>query len=303
MDMRPLRAVFLYLIFVFMGGAILAPALHSIVQWAAGHWPAWQGLAGQRFDRFVTRSMMVLALVGIWPFLRALGGRSAAELGWVKPCRGEGLNFFKGFLLGFISLALAAVALMARGAASQSGAADIGRHLLNAGVSAIVVAVLEETLFRGGIMGGLRRVYGVWPALVMSSAIYAAVHFFGRAAATVDVHWYSGFVVFGQMLGGFTDLRALFPKFICLILAGGMLGWVYVRTGSLYAPVGLHAGWIFWLKSYRHFFGGTAGGGDWFWGSRELVDGVMAVILLAACLPIIPYLFSVSSQTKEQKTC
>ena len=146
----------------------------------------------------------------------------------------------------------------------------------------MVVATLEEILFRGGIFGGLRRVL-YWPfALLISSAIYALVHFLQRAELTGPVVWNSGLALLPHMLGGFADFHALVPGFFNLTLAGVLLGLAYQRTGNLYFSIGLHAGWIFWLKIYGHFTADAPQAAIWFWGSGKMIDGWLAFFALAA---------------------
>jgi hypothetical protein len=119
------------------------------------------------------------------------------------------------------------------------------------------VATLEEILFRGGIFGGLRRMF-IWPlALMASSMVYALVHFLQRTEWTGAVAWNSGLILLPRMLGGFADFYALVPGFFSLTLAGILLGLAYQRTGNLYFSIGLHAGWIFWLKAYGAFTAST----------------------------------------------
>ena len=65
--------------------------------------------------------------------------------------------------------------------------------------------------------------------------------------------WNSGLILLPRMLGGFADFHALVPGFFNLTLAGVLLGLAYQRTGNLYFSIGLHAGWIFWLKTYGAF--------------------------------------------------
>ena len=65
--MRFLGALGLYIVTVFIGGA-LAAWLHSIVQWGAEQFAPLEGLAYQPFHRYVNRCFMVLAVVGLWPW-------------------------------------------------------------------------------------------------------------------------------------------------------------------------------------------------------------------------------------------
>ncbi len=281
--MRPLRALGIYIAIVFLGGALLAPWLYSLAQACAGTFPK---LAHQPFHRFVNRALLIFALAGLWPLLRALGATSLREIGLVQPaahCR----KLLRGFLLGFISLALvAAVTLVAGGRAftQQNEAIRLTEKLLGAALSAVVVAMLEETLFRGGIFGGLRRVFHWSIALVVSSMIYAMVHFLENANYEGAVTWLSGLELLPRMMRGFTNWEQIVPGFFNLTLAGLLLALAYQRTGNLYFSIGLHAGWIFWLKSYGALTADVAGAHARFWGTGKMIDGWLALVVLSLTL-------------------
>jgi membrane protease YdiL (CAAX protease family) len=283
--MRPLRALVIYLAVVFLGGALLAPWLYWLAQSFAADFPK---LAHAPFHRFVNRSLLVLALAGLWPLLRGLGARSAADLGLVKPA-GHGRELGEGFLFGFLSLAIVAALALAAGASSLKAHlsfSSVAAKLAAAALTAVVVAVLEEILFRGGVFGGLRRVLPWWWALAVSSAIYALVHFLARTADPATVTWTSGFSQLGLMLAGFTDWRALVPGFFNLALAGAWLALAYQRTGNLCCSIGLHAGWIFWLKTYGALTTVAADANLWLWGGSRLIDGWLALGVLALTLAV-----------------
>jgi len=286
--MHPLRALLVYLVWVFAGGALLAPWVYHATIWAA-RTLGWAGLAEVPFHRIVSRCLQVLALLGLWPLLRHLGMRTWRALGLGKP-KGEWGRVGWGFAAGFgglASVAILAVALGARSLNLEQSAASFGRHLFNAGSAAIVAGFLEELLFRGALFGGLRRVHS-WPvSLAVSSAVYAMVHFFARPLAPASVTWLSGLVQLGGMVGGFCELDKLVPGFLNLSLAGVILGVAYQRTGTLYFSIGLHAGWIFWLKSYGFLTRESAASSHWFWGSSKLIDGWAALAVLGVTLGFI----------------
>ncbi len=52
-----------------------------------------------------------------------------------------------------------------------------------------------------------------------------------------------------------------------------VLRWAYQRTGALYFSIGLHAGWIFWLKSYKLVTQPAVGANSTLWGTDNLIDG------------------------------
>jgi membrane protease YdiL (CAAX protease family) len=200
----------------------------------------------------------------------------------------------RGFLLGFASLALvAAITLVAGGRAfnRDNDPLRLTEKIVGAALSAVVVAMLEETLFRGGIFGGLRRVFRWSTALVASSMIYALVHFLESARHEGAVTWLSGLELLPRMMRGFVNWEQMIPGFFNLTLAGALLALAYQRTGNLYFSIGLHAGWIFWLKSYGALTADVAGANAWLWGTGKMIDGWLAfsvlalMAVIAVCLP------------------
>jgi len=285
--MRPLWALVIYIVGVFFGGALLAPWLYELAQHSA-----IPKLAAVPFHRFMDRSFLVLALAGVWPLLRALGAKSLRETGLV-PLYGQSKKLAGGLLLGFLSLAVVAgIVLLSRGRVLTEGASagKIVGTVLGAAGTAAAVATIEEILFRGGVFGGLRRMF-YWPlALVLSSLIFALVHFLHRAELTGPVAWNSGLLLLPRMLGGFLDFYALVPGFFSLTLVGVLLGLAYQRTGNLYFSIGLHAGWIFWLKIFSAFTADVPHTAAWFWGTGKMIDGWLAFLVLALTLAVFNHL-------------
>jgi hypothetical protein len=287
--MRPLRALVIYIAVVFIGGALLTPWLWHLAQLFAASFPR---IANAPFHRFLDRSFLIFALAGLWPVLRSLGAASWRDIGVVLPY-GQSKKLLGGLLLGFFSLA--AVAGIAVGLGGRGMVQDLPVHkvveiILGAIGTAAVVATLEEILFRGGIFGGLRRVL-YWPfALLISSVIYALVHFLQTAESGAPIGWSSGLALLPRMLGGFADFHALVPGFFSLTLAGVLLGLAYQRTGNLYFSIGLHAGWIFCLKIYGQLTVQVPQTATWFWGTGKMTDGWLAFFALAATLVVFKFL-------------
>ncbi len=287
--MRPVRSLLIYAGVVFLGGALLAPWLAWSAQSLAAHVPEFHKLANLPFHRFVHRSLLALALIGLWPLLRGLGVSDCRDLGLVKPA-GQGRNLARGFALGFGSLAVVAlVVLMARARELNTGvsAGRLIERISGAALTAAVVAVLEEILFRGAIFGALRKTVRWLTAVVVSSAIYALVHFFSQPSTPDEIHWTSGLVLLPTMLSGFVEVQQLVPGFFNLTLAGALLALAYQCTGNLYFSIGLHAGWIFWLKSYSFLTRDAADTDPWFWGTSKLIDGWLAFLVLATVLLVM----------------
>ena len=274
-----------YLLFVFGGAALLAPWLYILAQ----QFPFLDELAKNPFHRFLNRALLILALAGMYPLIRALGVKSWKEAG-LNFSTNWGKQWLGGFGLGLGSLFMVALLATIIGPRDWNFAhtsADYLNHFANAIFAALIVSILEELLFRGAIYTGLRKVHGWFSALIFSSTVYAIVHFFNKPPPPESIHWWTGFATLGEMLRGFADFDQLVPGFLSLTLAGIILAQLYDRTGFLFASIGLHAGWIFWLKSYNFLTVYMGTGSAWLWGSSKLTDGWSALAVLTLMMILL----------------
>ncbi len=270
-------AVFLYAAGIVVLGALLSPPVF---------WLAHPRLTDAPFRRVSDRVFLVVALAGLWPLSRALGIRSWGELGYARSWRWwrEALT---GFGWGVGSFAVAGAALVALGLRSVAPSGSPLQPVTFLWIG-LAVAVVEETLFRGGIQGALQRAANLPVAIVLTSAIYSAVHFLkpkGADVAAADVGWLSGFDYLGQVLARSWQAPGVVVGFVTLGLAGCVLGLAFARTGALYFPVGVHAGWVFTLKTYA-WLTDAAKPRTW-WGGSTLVDNALVWPVLAAMLWLV----------------
>lgn len=285
--MRPLRVIAVYIVAIFGGGALLAPWLYWLVKPLVGGFPS---IAHAPFHRFVDRALLGLALIGLWPLLRAFDMMSLRDVGIVRPA-GHWKAFAGGVLLGLLSLAIVAVFALATGARevnAKLSEAQVFNKCLGALVGAMVVATLEEILFRGALFGALRRAYHWVFALVLSSAIYALMHFVKSAKDPTTVTWLSGLQLLPRMFTNMGNLNAIVPALFTLTIAGLLLGWAYQITSNLSFSVGLHAGWIFSIKVLSIVTHATPDANAGWWGSGRMaiVNGWLALPVVALTLLI-----------------
>jgi uncharacterized protein len=279
---RATVSLLIYFVVVFVGGALLAPWLYWLAQWGAGPWPVLSRLAASPFHRFVDRSLLGLALICLWPLLRSVEMRSWQDLGFAR----DGfLRIFAGAVLGWASLAVAVLLAWVCGTSAlitTHPMREVFHLFLTATATAIIVAVLEELVFRGALFGLLRRA-APWPAaLIVSSAVYSAVHFIKKAEVPTPIAWNSGLLSLWAMV---SRPPPLMPAFLTLFVAGAILALSYQRTGSLYFSIGLHAGWIFWLKSHQFLFAPHFH--SVFWGTDALIDGWLSFLVLTAVFVLV----------------
>ena len=184
-------------------------------------------LAPDRPELFLAVEAAGLAGVGLAFLMGALAFQySGSEMGlWAE---GAFLRFGQGLAIGLLLMAALIGVLFAAGLAriSPSPAGASGR-VMDFGVLAglfLLVAAVEEGSVRGPVLPALWRALGFWPAAVLSSLGFMALHLAN---------------------GGETPLGLA-----NVFLAGFALSWARRRTGSLWLPLGFHAGWDFcqsWL--------------------------------------------------------
>ena len=195
----------------------LSFVLHrSIFDLANSNWSVVAGHGSILFSGFLL-GWACGALLEELP-LRALG--CAPHRGWIR-------NLLLGSILGGASLLLAAlITTAARGTQFKfdpASAGSITRTLaLSLGIF-IFAAAAEEILFRGYPLQTLTRSNLAWLGVLLTSVPFAAVHLNNPHAVP-----------------GFT--------FINTALAGVWLAIAYLRTRSLWLPLGLHWSWN-WMQA------------------------------------------------------
>ena len=244
-----------YFIAIVVLGALLAPILF----WSAREL-ATQGVfpfvAKYDFDTFFHRAVLIAAVLLLWPLLRLSYVRGLADLG-VAPNPHCARDVGCGVLLSVIPLLLCAALLIICDMYSIRHVfvwPRFGKVLL----ATISVPFIEETFFRGIVLGLLLRTGRKLPSIIVVSVLFAAVHFLkGSEWEPAIVTWTSGFQSIGDAFAGFCDPTMVLAAFATLFLVGCILADARVLTRSLWLPIGLHGGWIFasgtfsWLARQR----------------------------------------------------
>jgi len=121
------------------------------------------------------------------------------------------------------------------------------------GLSAGGIALLEETFFRGCLLGSLWRCWGGPRAICLSAAIFAGAHFGVSRSWDLPpeaVTALSGFRALGNHLFGVFQSFEFLP-FAILLLLGVVLAQLALLYRSLAPAMGLHAGVVWTLMLYK----------------------------------------------------
>jgi uncharacterized protein len=222
---------------------LAAPILFWTAQWLAAH-GIFVSLAQFDFEAFFRRALLLGAVLFLWPFLRWLRIKHLRDLGLV-PNRHRTRDVAVGFLISAVPVLCCGVFLLAVG--NYTMRTDVAWAAVAAvALSAAVVAIIEEALFRGLFLGVLLRGKRPLAAALLSAGIFSIVHFLKAPdQTTTSVSWSSGFISLSHSFDQFTEPMLVLAGFTTLFLIGVILAHARLRTRSLWLPIGLHAGWIF----------------------------------------------------------
>ena len=266
-----------YFIAIVVVGALLAPILFWSTQALAAH-GVFPFLAKYDFDRFFHRAILIAAVFLLWPLLRVSNVRGLADLG-LAPNPHWGRDVGCGVLLSVIPLLFCGALLIAIHVYSLRHVflwPRFGKVL----VAAIGVPFIEETFFRGIVLGILLRTGRKRLSVVAVSVLFAAVHFLkGSEREPIIVTWTSGFRSMGDAFAGFGDPMMVLAAFATLFLIGCILADARVLTRSLWLPIGLHAGWIFASGTFSWLARGQMVALPWI--GKNLLVGIIPLGLAA----------------------
>jgi membrane protease YdiL (CAAX protease family) len=150
-----------------------------------------------------------------------------------------------GFFITALPTLCCGIALIALGSYSLRSHVPWGA-LVGVTLMVVVIPFIEEPFFRGLLLGVLLRSCHKWNALILSSGVFAIVHFLKAPGGTVtSVQWSSGLTCLVHSFDQFADPMLVMAGFMTLFVIGAILAYARLRTKSLWLPIGLHGGWIF----------------------------------------------------------
>ncbi len=217
------------------------------------------------------------------------------------PWRSLGISLHAGWFrhlivgsgIGAASLALATAIATAGGglrfSVSAAGMSQVSKTLIGSLVLFIVAAFAEEALFRGYPLQTLTRAQLVWLGVSLTSVPFAAVHLKNPNGGSI-------------------------LAFINTALAGIWLAVAYLRTRSLWFPLGVHWAWNWALGSLfglpvsgitriapHPFLQGTDLGPAWFTGGGYGIEGGVACTVALLISTVFIWRTRLVAATPEMK--
>lgn len=296
-----------YLLIGILGLSVVAAPLVKIpVDWLLHIFPETSRLFGLHlaqgsydFGRVYRRILLFLTLALGYLARRRLGPVSVRGVGvGSRP----GWQFGSGLMLGIFSFGIFLVLLVILGERSimlKNPDNWPGRIALAFG-SGLLVGIIEETIFRGFLLGGFLLEWSSLLAVLLSSTLFSAVHFLHakiRVTSGLDLD-----VGLQALLAHFHPLArstTLFP-FIGLFLVGVVLAYAYIWTDSLPFAIGLHAGWVF-LAKIDGLLLRERSGIEWLYGQQGILAGIPGWAFLLLMLPVLRLWIHLSSSSTRAR--
>ena len=242
------------------------------------------------FHRIGERIGMLGLLVAFVLVARRLGLADRSSLGYGAP-RGVFLRELAiGLALGVVTLVgvvgiMAGLGLLEWRSNAALGVGPLAKLVAARLGSGLAVGLIEETFVRGAMFAGIQRESGTRTAIVLTSILFGASHFFGKVFIPADqVTAWSGVALITGTLHTFADPLGIADAFLCYTAVGVVLAIVRARTGNVAASLGLHAGWV-WVILVAHELSQPAETSP----LRFLVsrfDGFVGWLVLAWCVPM-----------------
>lgn len=132
----------------------------------------------------------------------------------------------------------------------------IGTKLGGEFLLAVLIAVVEEPIFRGILLTGFGKPFSRIMAIAFSAFFYAALHFLNSniEIPTQEVRLLSGFILLDDAIAQWFNPNYLTP-FFSLFAVGVFLGTLKTQIpAGLGLCIGCHAAWVWQIKLSKHFF-------------------------------------------------
>jgi membrane protease YdiL (CAAX protease family) len=219
-----------------------------------------QGIGDQfSLSQIITRLTQLFLILSIYPAMVYLKLKKE-DLGFTTKAVFL-KQVFQGFGLGFVTLIPVFIVLYALGISvideTQIWTVESVAKKMAISLSlALLISMIEEPIFRGILLAGLKKKLPVIAAVLISSTYYAALHFLSSKIQIPfqEVRILSGFTLLGDALTHLLN-PAILSTFLALLMVGIFLGILRTQVKEgLGLCIGCHTCWVWQIKMSKDLF-------------------------------------------------
>ena len=250
-----------------------------------------------KFEKVLNRLLMISIVMVCFFFVR-FDKKLFESFGFQKKIFSI-RNLIFGFFLSVVVLFVLVLAELKIGALHLSESFEItSRPVIFSILTAVVVGLSEEFLFRGYLYSNLKKTASVFWALVWTNLIYSSAHFLksGRPMIEGTPTMWDALRVIGASFQAFTQFTDVWPGFLGLFLFGLVLSSAFLRTKTLFLSIGIHSGAVFFLKLTSKWFEFVPTYSSFIYGGKGFYSGVLGWVFICL-IGVFSCLISAKNQT------
>lgn len=210
------------------------------------------------FSDVIILSTQITGLAGSFLYLRYTTDFTFENLGYAYRRPGATRESIVSFAFGLIILVLLGFSFYLLGIYDLHSSRNfelqaIPKLIIGALGTGVIVALYEETVFRGALLQGLNKKSSAPLAIIITSLAYSWVHFIqfdipsgpdNITFLTAPTHFVSAYTdfLFGKKM----------DAFLSLFILGILLGMMRVKQRNIINCIGLHAGLVAGIKIFRY---------------------------------------------------
>ena len=162
-------------------------------------------------------------------------------------------------------------------------------------LSSFIVAIMEETIFRGLLFSSFKTRFRSMYSAIFTSLIFASLHIFSldhflKSIKAAQANFagtdpLAGFYHMQLFMQPLSDWQVIIPGFIGLFICSLMLCGLTMKTGCLWPAIATHFGWVFTIKMTGRIWpydkeAAAATGLQWLLGEKFVATGVLGWIIV-----------------------
>lgn len=247
------------LVVVFFGSlllsACLTPLIYHTVLFLAEKMPnvIFSYLSSKRIDHYFDRIRLLTLIIFLPWLLNQCDLISLKKLG-LSPVKKHFPSLLKYFFFGIalVVMLLCPLFLWGQITTTTQSLQLLFKNGILVFIASMLIAILEETLFRGILLQTLIKTLSKRKALLWGAFLFAILHFStpNGFVAHETMRWYDGFLLaIYSLMGMAKGIEWLY--FLNLFALGIILGLLFIKTGNLWSSIGLHWGIVCTLLFLR----------------------------------------------------
>ena len=247
--MRAIIYFSFFVILTFVIGALLAYPLKLLLD----------PIFDLAFRKYINYATLISGVIACFIYLKIQNLLSFSAFGFSGKPGKFIINLFNGFAYGLAIMLIIEIILFLLQIHKFDPYRSIWlfsniSFLYKALFAAVLIASLEELIFRGAFFSGLHKEAGAFIAVFFTSLVYAAVHFvrYPDLMIEINIGWLTGIEMMPDAFRRFQEW-AITDYFLTLFIFGVLLSLLRLKHKNIAACIGAHAGIVMLIKIADYF--------------------------------------------------